>query len=91
MKYKQVIKGILNNYKNGSNLAVDLRENGLLWTRQKGVTWMKVRNNGTFLQQRMGFVVEVNALWYNAICRERETDIQTERQKYTGRNRQRDI
>ncbi len=68
IKYKQVIKGILNNYKNGSNLAVDLRENGLLWTRQKGVTWMKVRNNGTFLQQRMGFVVEVNALWYNAIC-----------------------
>ena len=67
LKYKKVIKDVLKTYKQGSHLAVELHENGLLWTHQKGVTWMKVRNNGTFLQQRMGYVVEVNALWYNAI------------------------
>ncbi|MCT4587374.1 MAG: amylo-alpha-1,6-glucosidase [Carboxylicivirga sp.] len=68
LKYKKVIKDILKTLKKGSHLAVELHENGLLWTSKKGVTWMKVRNNGTFLQQRMGYVVEVNALWYNAIC-----------------------
>lgn len=67
LKYKKILKEILRHYKQGSNLAIELRENGLLWTSQKGVTWMKVRNNGTFLQQRMGYIVEVNALWYNAI------------------------
>ncbi len=67
LNYKKVIKDILNYYKNGSHLAIELHDNGLLWTAQKGVTWMKVRNNGTFLQQRMGYIVEVNALWYNAI------------------------
>ncbi|WP_430816068.1 glycogen debranching enzyme N-terminal domain-containing protein [Carboxylicivirga sp. RSCT41] len=66
-KYKKVIKEILNYYKSRSHLAIELHDNGLLWTSQKGVTWMKVRNNGTFLQQRMGYVVEVNALWYNAV------------------------
>ncbi|TRX62506.1 glycogen debranching enzyme N-terminal domain-containing protein [Carboxylicivirga sp. M1479] len=67
-KYRKIIKEILQAYKNGSHLASELHENGLLWTSKKGVTWMKVRNNGTFLQKRMGYVVEVNALWYNAIC-----------------------
>jgi len=67
LKYKKVIKEILKTYKAGSHLAIELHPNGLLYTSQKGVTWMKVRNNGTFLQQRMGYVVEVNALWYNAI------------------------
>ncbi|WP_289053841.1 glycogen debranching enzyme N-terminal domain-containing protein [Carboxylicivirga marina] len=67
LKYKKTIKEILRTYKDGSHLAIELHDNALLWTSQKGVTWMKVRNNGTFLQQRMGYVVEVNALWYNAI------------------------
>ena len=67
-KYKKVITEILNAYKFGSHLSLDLHSNGLLWSNQKGVTWMKVRNNGTFLQNRMGYIVEVNALWYNAIC-----------------------
>ncbi|MBS2211050.1 glycogen debranching enzyme family protein [Carboxylicivirga mesophila] len=66
-KFRKTIKTILSHYKQGSHLAVELHNNGLLWTSQKGVSWMKVRNNGTFLQQRMGYLVEVNALWYNAI------------------------
>ncbi|WP_430809606.1 MULTISPECIES: glycogen debranching enzyme N-terminal domain-containing protein [unclassified Carboxylicivirga] len=67
-KYKRTLKTILNTYQQGSHLPIDLHDNGLLWVRQKGVTWMKVRNNGTFLQQRMGYLVEINALWYNAVC-----------------------
>ncbi len=66
-RYKKSIKEILMRYKSGSFLSIELHDNGLLWTKEQGVTWMKVRNNGTYLQQRMGYVVEVNALWYNAV------------------------
>jgi len=67
-KYKKVLKEILTTYKTGSLLPVQLHKNGLLWTNQQGVTWMKARNNGSFLQHRKGYVVEINALWFNAIC-----------------------
>jgi len=67
-KYKKLFKGIFKAYKQGSQLDVSLHENGLLWANRQGVTWMKVRNDGSFIQQRMGYIVEVNALWYNAIC-----------------------
>ena len=67
-KYKKVIKQILNFYKHGSHLPVELHDNGLLHTCMQGVTWMKVQNDGAFLQHRTGYVVEVNALWYNAVC-----------------------
>ncbi len=66
-KYSKIIKAILTSYKQGSHLSLKLHDNGLLWTGQQGVTWMKARNNGNFLQHRKGYVVEVNALWYNAI------------------------
>ncbi|RUT79964.1 glycogen debranching enzyme N-terminal domain-containing protein [Ancylomarina longa] len=67
-KYGKKIKEIFQHYKFGSNLAIKMNENGLLWTIKQGVTWMNIQNNGTFLNRRMGYVVEINALWYNAIC-----------------------
>lgn len=66
-KYSKKIKEIFNHYKFGSRLAIKMHDNGLLWTIRKGVTWMNVQNNGTYLNRRMGYVVELNALWYNAI------------------------
>nr|WP_320119845.1 glycogen debranching enzyme N-terminal domain-containing protein [uncultured Marinifilum sp.] len=67
-KYGKKIKEIFKHYKFGSKLAIIMHDNGLLWTIKQGVTWMKIQNNGTFLNRRMGYVVELNALWYNAIC-----------------------
>jgi len=66
-KYGKKIKEIFQHYKFGSNLSIKMHENGLLWTIKQGVTWMNIQNNGTFLNRRMGYVVEINALWYNAI------------------------
>ncbi|PKQ61219.1 hypothetical protein BZG02_16425 [Labilibaculum filiforme] len=66
--YRKKLKEILQHYKQGSNLAIKMHDNGLLWTIEQGVTWMNVKNNGVFLNRRMGYVVEINALWYNAIC-----------------------
>ena len=67
-KYGKRIKEIFQYYKYGSNLAIKMHDNGLLWTIKKGVTWMNVQSNGMFLNRRMGYIVEINALWYNAIC-----------------------
>ncbi len=49
------------------NLALD--ENGLVRTegKDKAVTWMNSTANGRPIVPRTGYVVEFNALWYNAL------------------------
>ena len=50
------------------NLKV--HENGLVYTngRDKAVTWMNSTVNGRPVVARTGYIVEFNALWYNALC-----------------------
>jgi predicted glycogen debranching enzyme len=50
-----------------SNLRLD--ENGLLFSdgRDKAVTWMNSTANGKPVVPRSGYIVEFNALWYNAL------------------------
>lgn len=67
-KHSKKIKEIFQSYKHGSNLAIKMHDNGLLWIMEQGVTWMNVKHRGVSLNRRMGYVVEINALWYNAIC-----------------------
>lgn len=45
-------------------------DNGLLYSdgRQKPVTWMNSVVNGRPVVPRTGYIVEFNALWYNALC-----------------------
>ena len=44
-------------------------KNGLLYTNgtEKAVTWMNSTANGRPVIPRTGYIVEVNALWYNAL------------------------
>ena len=46
-----------------------LHDNGLLYTngRDKAVTWMNSSSQGRPIIPRTGYVVEINALWYNAL------------------------
>ena len=46
-----------------------LHENGLLYTNgtEKAVTWMNSTANGRPVIPRTGYIVEVNALWYNTL------------------------
>ena len=46
-----------------------LHKNGLLYTNgpEKAVTWMNSTANGRPVIPRTGYIVEVNALWYNAL------------------------
>lgn len=47
-----------------------LMPNGLLYSngKDKAVTWMNSTSNGHPVVPRTGYIVEFNALWYNALC-----------------------
>lgn len=67
-KYGTGLKQVLDYYRNGSRIPIKMHNNALLFLYEKGRTWMNVKNNGIPLNKRMGYVVELNALWYNAVC-----------------------
>ncbi len=69
-EYKNLLVRILNSYKDGTRVNVNLHENGLLWAEERGVatSWMDAYLSGKPVTERAGYQVELNALWYNAIC-----------------------
>jgi len=69
-RYGNAAKSIIEDFKNGSSGLVRMRENGLLYDDAPGkaVTWMNSIVNGIPVTQRRGYTVEINALWYNALC-----------------------
>ena len=68
--YGSVMKALLNNYKVGTGDLVALHENGLVWIGgcSTPLTWMDSVVDSVVSTPRCGYVVEVNALWYNAVC-----------------------
>ena len=68
--YKGPIIEILNSYRNGTIFNIRMLENGLIWAGQQGkaLTWMDAVNPTGPVTPRMGMDVEINALWYNAVC-----------------------
>ncbi|MGC9361732.1 MAG: glycogen debranching enzyme N-terminal domain-containing protein, partial [Candidatus Syntrophosphaera sp.] len=63
---EEVLKGILTNYK----YPFFVRKDGLIELKEEfaHATWMDVRLDGNAVTPRHGAPVEINALWYNAIC-----------------------
>ncbi len=57
-------------YRSGTTLGIRADVDGLLETDQPGVptTWMNAQADGWVVTPRSGKAVEINALWYNAIC-----------------------
>ena len=49
---------------------IGMHANGLLWAGEAGyaLTWMDAIVNGQPVTPRIGYDVEINALWYNALC-----------------------
>jgi predicted glycogen debranching enzyme len=68
--YAAKVEEILATYMSGTNEDVIMHDNGLLFlpNRHKTLTWVDAKVNGEPLIARWGYVVEINALWYNAIC-----------------------
>ncbi len=54
----------------GKHPDMRVMDNGLLYAegREKAITWMNSTANGKPVIQRSGYIVEFNALWYNALC-----------------------
>jgi predicted glycogen debranching enzyme len=68
-KYGKLMHDILDFFLTRKHDNVFLHDNGLLYTNgsEKAVTWMNSEVNGHPVIPRSGYVVEINALWYNAL------------------------
>ncbi len=68
-KYGQLFKDIINYLWNGKHPNLFVHENGLLYAngRNQAITWMNSTQNGHPIVPRSGYIVEFNALWYNAL------------------------
>src|SRR5574344_326824 len=67
--YSKLLSDIMNYIIAGKHPNLRLDENGLLFSegRDKAVTWMNSTANGRPIVPRTGYIVEFNALWYNAL------------------------
>jgi predicted glycogen debranching enzyme len=69
-RYLEHMKSVLYAYRSGTSFNIQMRENGLVYAGAPGksLTWMDAVVNGVPVTQRSGYAVEINALWYNAVC-----------------------
>lgn len=65
-----VIRSILESYQSGTRFGIHADEDGLITggDPQTQLTWMDGKCGDTAFTPRHGKAVEVNALWYNALC-----------------------
>lgn len=70
MRYGSHLKSILEHYKNGTSFGIKMDTDGLIRAGLPGfcVTWMDACNDNKPVTPRIGKTVELNALWYNAVC-----------------------
>ena len=68
--YGAKMKAILTASRTGVHPQVQMHENYLIWADEPGkaLSWMDAIVNGRPVTPRGGYQVEVNALWYNAVC-----------------------
>ena len=68
-KYGELMKSMMLFIENNKHPNVQVKDNGLLWIdgKDKAMTWMNSTVNGKPVVPRTGYVVEINALWYNAL------------------------
>ncbi len=69
-KYGLAIKEVLETYRHGTSGIIHMLDNGLIHGEdgENPLTWMDAIVDGRLVTPRPGLVVEVNALWYNAVC-----------------------
>lgn len=68
--YGQFMIDIIRFIESGKHPNMKLQDNGLLYVeggRDKALTWMNSTANGHPVVPRSGYIVEFNALWYNAL------------------------
>lgn len=67
--YSSLVCDIVEYIMSGGHPNLRLDENGLVYAngRDKAITWMNSTANGRPVVPRTGYIVEFNALWYNAL------------------------
>jgi predicted glycogen debranching enzyme len=68
--YKNDLQSILYGYRNGEAKGIWMSEDGLINAKLPGyaLTWIDAIVDGKPVTPRYGKPVDINALWYNAIC-----------------------
>ena len=68
-RYGEAMKQVLGAYRRGVE-GIGLQADGLIRTAMPGraLTWMDTMVDGAPVAPRSGYAVEINALWYNAVC-----------------------
>ncbi len=69
-KYGQLVRDIMEYIHQGKHPSLQYHDNGLLYApggREKAITWMNSSSYGRPIVPRTGYIVEVNALWYNCL------------------------
>jgi predicted glycogen debranching enzyme len=69
-EFENILLNILTAYRDKYCYSIQLHDNGLLYTTDGGrpMTWMNMMVKDKAVTLRPGYAVEINALWYNAIC-----------------------
>ena len=64
------LREILLAYRNGTHFNIHMLDNGLIYGGEKlsQLTWMDAKVGDYVVTPRQGCPVEINALWYNALC-----------------------
>lgn len=72
--YGAFVSRLVQYYMSNTHSQMHLEDTGLLYVYAKGrpISWMDAKLNGLAVIQREGYLVELNALWYNALLFYRE-------------------
>ena len=83
-KYGMFVQDIIAYIVADKHPNLHLMDNGLLYSegKDKAVTWMNSTANGRPVVPRTGYIVEFNALWYNALkfCASMATEYEAEKE-----------
>ena len=68
-KYGDLLYDVVNFIRKQRHPRLFVHRNGLLWVdgKERPATWMNAIDDGRPVTPRTGYVVEINALWYNAL------------------------
>ncbi|PZX60240.1 putative glycogen debranching enzyme [Algoriphagus ratkowskyi] len=69
-RYLEKMKGIIDGFRNGTDFNIHVQNNGLVYGGEEGkaLTWMDAVTPDGPVTPRIGCPVEIQALWYNALC-----------------------
>ena len=68
-KYGDLLREMMDFIWSNKHSNLEVKENGLLYSngRDRAITWMNSTVDGRPIVPRSGYIVEFNALWYNAL------------------------